>query len=73
MGELAKKDEPVIRSLMPRDHAVAFFKGIGEHYKAEIIASIPSNEDISSMPKAGSPTCAAGRTCRPPASSRCSS
>jgi threonyl-tRNA synthetase len=47
MGELAKKDEPVVRSLMPRDDAVAFFKGLGEHYKAEIIASIPSNEDIS--------------------------
>ena len=47
MAELAKKDEPVVRSLMPRDDAVAFFKGLGEHYKAEIIASIPSNEDIS--------------------------
>ncbi len=47
MAELAKKDEPVVRSLMPRDDAVAYFKSIGEHYKAEIIASIPSNEDIS--------------------------
>ncbi|MEP7182241.1 MAG: threonine--tRNA ligase [Betaproteobacteria bacterium] len=47
MTELAKKDEPVVRSLMPRDDAVAHFKSIGEHYKAEIIASIPSNEDIS--------------------------
>jgi len=47
MAELAKKDEPVVRSLMPRDEAVAFFKGLGEHYKAEIIASIPSNEAIS--------------------------
>ena len=47
MGELARKDEPVVRSVMPRDDAVAYFRGLGEHYKAEIIASIPSNEDIS--------------------------
>ncbi len=47
MTELAKKDEPVTRRLLPRDDAVAYFKSIGEHYKAEIIASIPSNEDIS--------------------------
>src|ERR1700720_3341044 len=47
MAELAKKDEPVTRKLMPRDDAVRFFESLGEHYKAEIIASIPSNEDIS--------------------------
>jgi threonyl-tRNA synthetase len=47
MAELAKKDEPVTRRLMPRDEAVKFFESQGEHYKAEIIASIPSNEDIS--------------------------
>ncbi len=47
MTALAKKDEPVTRRLLPRDDAVAYFKSIGEHYKAEIIASIPSNEDIS--------------------------
>jgi len=47
MTELAKKDEPVVRRLMPRDEAVKFFESQGEHYKAEIIASIPSNEDIS--------------------------
>jgi len=47
MAELAKKDEPVVRRLMPRDEAVAYFKGLGEHYKAEIIASIPSEEAIS--------------------------
>ncbi|MCL2309860.1 MAG: threonine--tRNA ligase [Proteobacteria bacterium] len=47
MAELAKKDEPVVRSVMPRDDAVKFFKNMGEHYKAEIIASIPTNEDIS--------------------------
>jgi threonyl-tRNA synthetase len=47
MAELAKKDEPVVRKLMPRDDAVAYFKSIGEHYKAEIIASIPADEPIS--------------------------
>ena len=47
MAELAAKDEPVVRRVLPRDEAVAYFKGFGEHYKAEIIASIPSNEDVS--------------------------
>lgn len=47
MTELANKDEPVVRRVLPRDEAVAYFKGMGEHYKAEIIASIPSNEDVS--------------------------
>jgi threonyl-tRNA synthetase len=47
MGELAAKNEPVERRVLPRDEAVAYFKGLGEHYKAEIIASIPANEDVS--------------------------
>ena len=47
MQELALADLPVERREMPRDAAVAFFKNLGEHYKAEIIASIPSNEPIS--------------------------
>ncbi|MFZ9297575.1 MAG: TGS domain-containing protein, partial [Hylemonella sp.] len=47
MAELAAKDEPVQRRVLPRDEAVAYFKGLGEHYKAEIIASIPANEDVS--------------------------
>jgi threonyl-tRNA synthetase len=47
MTELAKKDEPVTRKVMPRDEAVAYFKSINEDYKAEIIASIPANEDVS--------------------------
>jgi threonyl-tRNA synthetase len=47
MAELAKKDEPVTRTVMPRDAAVQFFKDQGEHYKAEIIASIPQGEDVS--------------------------
>jgi threonyl-tRNA synthetase len=47
MGELAKKDEAVSRKLISRDDAVKYFESLGEHYKAEIIASIPSNEPIS--------------------------
>jgi threonyl-tRNA synthetase len=47
MTELAKRDEPVVRRVLPRDEAVSYFKGLGEHYKAEIIASIPANEDVS--------------------------
>nr|WP_297350237.1 threonine--tRNA ligase [uncultured Caldimonas sp.] len=47
MAELAKKDEKVERRVLPRDEAVAYFKSIGEHYKAEIIASIPQNEEVS--------------------------
>ncbi len=47
MTELAKKDERVERRVLPRDEAVEYFKGLGEAYKAEIIASIPVNEDVS--------------------------
>jgi len=47
MTELANKDEAVVRRVLPRDEAVAYFKDMGEHYKAEIIASIPANEDVS--------------------------
>ncbi|MDR2195024.1 MAG: threonine--tRNA ligase, partial [Gallionellaceae bacterium] len=47
MTELAKLDLPVTRRVLPRDEAVAYFKHLGEHYKAEIIASIPQNEDVS--------------------------
>ncbi|WP_395476399.1 threonine--tRNA ligase [Rickettsia endosymbiont of Pantilius tunicatus] len=47
MHELAKKNEKVTRELWDREKAVEFFKLIGEHYKAEITASIPSNEPIS--------------------------
>ncbi len=47
MAELASKDEPVTRRVLPRDEAVSHFKSIGEHYKAEIIASIPQGQDVS--------------------------
>jgi len=46
MSELARKDEPVVREEWDRDSAVEFFKSIGEHYKAEIISSIPAGEPI---------------------------
>ena len=47
MAEIAKRDIKVERRVMPRDVAVQFFRDMGEQYKAEIIASIPSDEDIS--------------------------
>ena len=47
MKELSKADLPVLREIMDRDKAVAYFKSIGEHYKAEIIAGIPEDEPVS--------------------------
>ena len=47
MVSLAAKDEPVVRRVLPRDEAVAYFKGLGEHYKAEIIDAIPAGEQVS--------------------------
>ena len=47
MLKIVKEALPVSRSVKSRDEAVAFFKGIGEHYKAEIIESIPATEDLS--------------------------
>ncbi|WP_028449165.1 threonine--tRNA ligase [Chitinibacter tainanensis] len=47
MQELVKKDIPVERYELSRDEAVAYFKGIGEHYKAEIIESIPADQVLS--------------------------
>jgi threonyl-tRNA synthetase len=47
MMDLAKRDLPVVREAWERDRAVGFFKSIGEHYKAEIIASIPAGEPIT--------------------------
>ena len=47
MAEIVKKDLKVERKTLSRDEAVKFFQSIGEKYKAEIIASIPSNEPIS--------------------------
>jgi len=53
MAELAKKDEKVVRSVLPRDEAVQYFKGIGEAYKAEIIESIPADQDVSLYAEGG--------------------
>jgi threonyl-tRNA synthetase len=53
MTELAFKDEAVTRQVMPRDQAVDYFKKLGENYKAEIITSIPANEDVSLYSEGG--------------------
>ena len=47
MTELAHLDQAIVRRVLPRDQAVAHFKSMGEHYKAEIIAGIPAQEDVS--------------------------
>lgn len=47
MKELAKADLRVERRTLPRDEAIRVFEGMGEHYKAEIIGSIPADQDIS--------------------------
>ncbi len=47
MVELARRDIPVTRQVLPRDEAVAFFLAQGEKYKAELIAAIPEGEDVS--------------------------
>jgi len=47
MGELAAEDHVVERSVMGRDAAVEFFRDLGEQYKAEIISSIPEDQDLS--------------------------
>ncbi|MDH5621022.1 MAG: threonine--tRNA ligase [Gammaproteobacteria bacterium] len=47
MKEIVDRDEPIVREVWERDKAAAFFRGIGEAYKAEIIESIPSDEDLT--------------------------
>jgi threonyl-tRNA synthetase len=47
MTALSNLDEPVVRRALPRDEAVAYFKSLGENYKAEIIDGIPGNEEVS--------------------------
>jgi len=47
MEKIVKEALPLTRSVKSRDEAVAFFRGIGESYKAEIIESIPANEELS--------------------------
>jgi threonyl-tRNA synthetase len=53
MADLAAKDEPVTRRVLPRDEAVKHFLAIGEKYKAEIIGSIPAGEDVSLYAEGG--------------------
>ncbi len=53
MTELAKKDEAVTRRVLPRDEAIAHFKAQGEVYKAEIIGSIPADQDVSLYTEGG--------------------
>jgi threonyl-tRNA synthetase len=47
MHEIAKRDYPVSRTVMPRDEAIGFFRDMGEEYKAKIIEDIPAGEQIS--------------------------
>ena len=47
MEKIVKEALPVSRSVKSRDEVVAFFRGLGEDYKAEIIESIPANEELS--------------------------
>jgi threonyl-tRNA synthetase len=53
MSELAAKDEPITRRVLPRDDAVKHFLELGEKYKAEIIGSIPAGEDVSLYAEGG--------------------
>ncbi len=53
MHELAKKNEPVVRRVLPRDEAIQYFKEQGEFYKAKIIASIPANQEVSLYAEGG--------------------
>ena len=53
MIELARQDLAVKRRVMPRDEAVTFFRNLGEEYKAQIIESIPANEELSLYEQGG--------------------
>lgn len=47
MHEIVKRDEKIVREVRPRDSAIEFFKDMGEHYKAQLIESIPAGEEVS--------------------------
>jgi threonyl-tRNA synthetase len=65
MAELARRDLPVQREVWQRDEPVAFFKSIGEHYKAELIDAIPQGQEVSLYREGcDSSTSAVARTCR---------
>ena len=69
MKEIVDRNEDIVREEWNRDEAVAHFTEIGEAYKAEIIASIPADQDNHDLStRASGKICAAARICRPPAS-----
>jgi len=47
MGDLVSQNLPISRSVMVREEAIDFFRGLGEDYKAELIEAIPAHEDLS--------------------------
>jgi threonyl-tRNA synthetase len=47
MVEIVKRDEEIVREVWQRDAAVEFFKKAGENYKAEIISSIPADQEVT--------------------------
>jgi threonyl-tRNA synthetase len=47
MGEIVDRDEPISREVWERNEAIEYFKGIGEHYKAELISDLPEDETIT--------------------------
>ncbi len=47
MREIVEEDVPTRREVWPRERAIEHFENIGEHYKAELIRSIPATEDVS--------------------------
>ncbi len=47
MIEISRRDIPVVRKVVSREDAIAYFRNLGEHYKAEIIESIPGEEALS--------------------------
>ena len=53
MREIVQRDEPLEREEWERDKAVAFFEGLGERYKAELIAAIPEGEPITTYRQGG--------------------
>ena len=53
MHELARRDDPVTRTVMPREQAIEFFRAMGEEYKARIIEDIPAGEQLSLYQQGG--------------------
>ena len=47
MAEIAKLDLPVTRKVLPRNEAIDYFTGLGEHYKAQLIEAIPAGQEVS--------------------------